>query len=218
MPQYRFVIKHASGETKTGRLTADSRSQAEQRLTRTGFVVVEISEVQNSSTTIPKLQVSNSRQSSRAEANPGALPLASRMMATLEPWAGRIGGMLLLAVAVGVLWGLWSASRPKELPPEPPKPTAISASVEGSLELNPASDLSDVTLTIEFPEVPFQKSTTWSELKHTPANGFQLQASFQTLPAPNYYTVRASKAGYKDAVSDKQLLNSHGPVRLRLSK
>ena len=118
---------------------------------------------------------------------------------------GSTFAILGIAALLGFLWIVagWVSPAP------PPKRTGAVAEAlrfhcVGNVFLPSSTSFSDVSLVVEFPQVPFRRSYAWSELSHPNPHAYDCAVDFKFTKLPGFFNVHVSKPGVKEVVS-KQL-------------
>jgi hypothetical protein len=115
---------------------------------------------------------------------------------------------------LGVFWLIWSWFTPPSLAKH--SATANYGPLQfhciGNVLLPTAADYSDVSVSIEFPQVPFRKAYSWSTLQHYTASSYELPVDLKFVKLPGFFVIHALKPGFKEGVSSREQVPANGEM------
>lgn len=220
MPEFRFQIKDSSGRVRSGKTAAPSKEEARARIEQAGFVVVELFENIDVAASV-KIQeggayTGKSYRSSRAE--PLELePLWSERFTGLIP-RGQNAAVILLALAIlglgGGLWRSYGASSVRSQTPEV-QAKMVNVTLDAQVTLPDASFVSDLTLSVNFPEIPYQVGKRWNDLEHPSKDRALIKLNFATAVLPKTCVLTA-RLGQGKEIRSEPLTIRDGKANLQV--
>ncbi|MGE0488492.1 MAG: hypothetical protein AB7S38_04690 [Vulcanimicrobiota bacterium] len=217
MPKFRFKVSDAHGKIKAGQVIAPSLDQAEERLRKAGYTVLECTESDGA-----KLEVHAGRKGSgptieRAESKgyqPSIIDFIEDV--EMEPQRRNFGlvALALVGLVVAILYGVAHKREVAANAPQEPEYEQIKLSIDGSLEVV-AGSVDGSKLVFHFPEVPLDLERDAEGFVNA-QGGFQLQYEFASAKTPTYCTLTVEKKGYKTVNLDRQFLKGTDTLAVKL--
>lgn len=212
MPEFRFQIKDSSGRVRSGKTAAPSKEEARARIEQAGFVVVELFENIDVAASV-KIQdgagayTGKSYRSSRAE--PLELePLWSDRLASWIPSAQNATVILFALAVIGLGAGLWRSYGGSSGRPQTPEvqPKMVNVTLDAQVTLPDGAFVSDLTLAVNFPEIPYQIGKRWNDLDHPSKDRALVKLNFGTAVLPKTCVVSAKLGQGKEVKSEPQTI------------
>ncbi|MCA9792681.1 MAG: hypothetical protein KC910_12830 [Candidatus Eremiobacteraeota bacterium] len=206
MPKFRFKVSDAKGKIKAGQVIAPSLEQAEERLRKAGYTVLECNESDG-----PKLEVHARKGGGptieRAESRgyqPSIIDFIEDV--EMEPQRRNFGlvALALVGLIVAVLYGVAHKREAAANAPKEPQYEQVKLSIQGSLEVV-GSSFDGAKLIFHFPEVPLDLERD-AEGFVDDKGAFKLEYEFASAKTPTYCTLTVEKKGYKTVNLDRQFL------------
>ena len=79
---------------------------------------------------------------------------------------------------------------------------ALKLTVAGTVSAQGSSNLGDVEVTLDLPEIPSQQTYEWTKMKHPGPDSFVVEVEFESPRAARQLIVRARKPGLGEAATD----------------
>lgn len=216
MPKYSFKVLDKEGRARAGSVQAASLEAARQMIAARGLTVLDLAEAGATGPEV-KLQYEAKKGAGGIKIEPAE---PRRYRPTFWDYLEKMSPdspLFTTTVAVlAILGSLYLTTGFLRKPPEPknvPKPAEeVRFEGVGAVTMSGVTDYGDVTLVVDFPQVPYQKSGKWSDFQHPSAGRYKFAIDFQCAHAPTRFQVRALKPGYKEVVSKQMAVPQPGGV------
>ncbi|MFN8613404.1 MAG: hypothetical protein U0931_38050 [Vulcanimicrobiota bacterium] len=231
MARFHFQVSDAEGKVRRGTMEAQSLADAREIARRRGYTVIELREATDG-VTEPVIKVQSrpataryhAGPAERREFNPGLLQRLQDMFP-----ASTVKAVMGLLIVVGLIWMVvgWRTpgtptrgSRPRNV--ATPSLTALKLQVEGTVEIEGSSNVNDVQITVDLPEIPYQQTFDWSKLKHPRTGHFLVEVQFESSRKARQLIVHARKPGLGEGASGVIHIppegGHHGNVKILVKK
>lgn len=204
MARFHFQVSDAEGKIRRGTMEAQSLSDAREIASRRGYTVIELREVVDGAPE-PVIKVQSRPATARYHAGPAERRefrpgLVQRLQDMFPAQMVKVFMGLLIVVGLGWMVVGWRTpgSSVRGAPVRPgatPNLTALKLQVEGSVEIEGSSNVNDVQITLDLPEIPYQQTFDWSKMKHPRAGHFVVEVQFESTRRARQLIVHARKPG-----------------------
>lgn len=219
MARFHFQVSDAEGKIRRGTMEAQSLSDAREIAGRRGYTVIELREAVDGAPE-PVIKVQSRPATTRYHAGPAERrefrpSLGQRLQDWFPSQVVKAAMSVLILVGLGwmvVGWRTPGAST-KGHPARPvvtPNLTALKLEVEGTVEIEGSSNVNDVQITIDLPEIPYQQTFDWEKLKHPRAGHFVAEVQFESTRKARQLVVHARKPGLGEGATEVISISPEG--------
>lgn len=210
MARFHFQVTDTEGKVRTGTMEARNLEDARSVILKKGFSVVDLKEALEAPAV--NIQVHKKAANSRHHVGPVARrdyqPGLGERIAALTPPASVVRFLLILVALGGGAWMYTTWKDPSQAKPGSPARSRepelhpLKLLVTGSVKVEGSSNLGDVQVTLDIPEIPYQQTWEWTKLDHPREGHFVARLEFQSSRKARQLVVRARKPGLGEAHSE----------------
>ena len=197
MPNFHFVVRDRQGSQRSGRINSASLEEARRRIEATGLTILQLTD--HESTVVaqsPKRDSFRARRAAPLEIRASYLEQGLEFIDEVSQ-PERFQRFLWVMALVGLIISFFWFTRPLKPNPKvlpPPQLVPLRLTVEGSVRCE--ADLSQVQVTLEFPELDYRLQRSWNQMQHAGPDAYSLKLDTKVTRLPTRLIVRAERNGY----------------------